>query len=187
MKRLFFYLLLLVAPFSTLKAQINVNINLGSQPQWGPSGYNYVDYYYLPDIETYYYVPKRQFIYQENGQWIFANALPGRHQGYNLYNGYKVVINRPTPYLHFKEDRIKYAGFKNKKGAQITIKQKRAKNPVVVSTRANNNAKIKNTGNSALKLNGNAGRGHGNHGDEHGNKGGKGNGNNGGGHGKGKH
>ncbi|HQS04855.1 MAG TPA: hypothetical protein PLT16_04385, partial [Daejeonella sp.] len=76
-----------------VKAQVRVNINLGAQPEWGPTGYNHVDYYYLPDIETYYYVPKRQFIYLENGRWLFMSALPSRYRGYDLNNGYKVVIN----------------------------------------------------------------------------------------------
>ena len=127
MKQLIFKLCLIGAFALNASAQVNVNINLGAQPQWGPAGYNQADYYYLPDIETYYYVPKKQFIYQENGKWQFVNSLPPRYSTYNLYNGYKVVINRPTPYLQFNEDRIKYVGYKNKKGTQLTIKQKKAK------------------------------------------------------------
>ena len=44
-------------------AQVRINVNIGAQPLWGPIGYQHVDYYYLPDIESYYYVPTRQFIY----------------------------------------------------------------------------------------------------------------------------
>ncbi len=43
-------------------AQISINVNIGSQPLWGPVGYDHVDYYYLPDIESYYSVPRQQFI-----------------------------------------------------------------------------------------------------------------------------
>lgn len=39
------------------KAQVSLNINIGSQPVWGPTGYDHVDYYYFPDIDAYYYVP----------------------------------------------------------------------------------------------------------------------------------
>ena len=53
-------------------AQVNVNINIGAQPVWGPVGYDYVEYYYMPGIESYYYVPTRQFIYLTNGRWIFS-------------------------------------------------------------------------------------------------------------------
>ena len=62
-----FFLVLLVAIGSIISkpasAQVSVSINIGSQPTWGPVGYDYVEYYYLPDIETYYYVPRRQFVY----------------------------------------------------------------------------------------------------------------------------
>src|SRR5690606_38173563 len=93
------------------KAQININVNLGSQPEWGPAGYTRADYYYLPDIETYYYVPKRQFIYFENNKWLFMSALPSRYYGYNLNNGYKVVINSPKPYQHYNSHKVKYAKY----------------------------------------------------------------------------
>lgn len=181
MKKLFFCLLLAMAVNIDSKAQVNVNINLGSQPSWGPAGYNYVDYYYLPDIESYYYVPKRQFIYLNNGQWVFANALPSRYQGYNLFSGYKVVINRPTPYLQFQEDRVKYVGYKNKKGAQVTIKQKNAGNKVAANTaKGGANSKIKTGGSGNFKARGNGNANKGGHGGSHGNGGGKGNGNGGG-------
>src|SRR5215510_5895430 len=81
-------------------AQVSVNVNIGSQPVWGPVGYDYVDYYYLPDINTYYYVPARQFIYLSNGRWIFSTSLPSRYRNYDLYRGYKVVINQQRPYLY---------------------------------------------------------------------------------------
>ena len=99
-------------------AQISVNINLGSQPAWGPAGYDYVDYYYLPDIGTYYYVPTRQFIYLNSGNWVYANSLPSRYRSYNLYSGYKVVINEPKPYLRHSTYQVKYAKYKGTKGKQ---------------------------------------------------------------------
>ncbi|HEY0668197.1 MAG TPA: hypothetical protein VGD22_08495 [Sphingobacteriaceae bacterium] len=104
------------------QAQININVNLGSQPQWGPSGYDYVEYYYLPDIETYYYVPKKQFVYLNDGRWVFSSRLPSRYSGYNLYNGYKVVMNTPRPYLSFTNHKIKYGKYKGLKGQQKTLK-----------------------------------------------------------------
>jgi len=103
-------------------AQVSVNINIGAQPVWGPVGYNYVEYYYMPDIEAYYYVPSRQFIYLTNGRWIFATSLPYRYRGYNIYSGYKVVINEPRPYLHFTTHKVKYAKYKGNNGRQVIIK-----------------------------------------------------------------
>ena len=103
-------------------AQVSVNINIGSQPTWGPVGYDYVEYYYLPDIETYYYVPKRQFVYLSNGRWVFVTSLPARYRSYNLYNGYKVVINEPRPYLKFKTHKVTYAKYKGNNGRQVIIR-----------------------------------------------------------------
>lgn len=105
-----------------VSAQISININIGSQPVWGPIGYDYVDYYYLPDIEVYYYVPTHQFIYISNGRWIFATSLPYRYRTYNLYTGYKVVINEPKPYLQFESHRVLYAKYKGHSGGQVIIK-----------------------------------------------------------------
>lgn len=104
------------------QAQVSFNINIGAQPQWGPTGHNHVEYYYLPDIESYYYVPKRQFVYLSNGRWTFSTNLPSRYSGYNLYNGYKVVINQPRPYAHFNDHKVRYTKFKGYKGKQNMIR-----------------------------------------------------------------
>lgn len=104
------------------QAQISVNFNVGSQPLWGPAGYDRANYYYLPDVDTYYSVANRQYIYQNNGKWIFSNSLPPRYSGYNLYNGYKVVMNTPKPYLSYETDRVKYAKYKGYKNKQTAIR-----------------------------------------------------------------
>ncbi len=54
----------------------DVNANMDVQPEWGPSGYDNAEYYYLPDIETYYCVPTRMFTWFENGQWVSSPYLP---------------------------------------------------------------------------------------------------------------
>ncbi len=102
-------------------AQVNVNVNLTSQPLWGPVGYNKAEYYYLPDIESYYHVPSRQFVYLSNNNWVFSSDVPSSHSNYDLYKGYKVVLNTPKPYLNFTEDKIRYARYKGAKG-QAAIK-----------------------------------------------------------------
>jgi hypothetical protein len=112
-----------VAAIHTASAQVrvNVNVNIGSQPRWGPYGYNYVEYYYLPDIETYYYVPSRQFIYLSGGHWVFSYSLPPRYSRYDLYSGYKVVVNEPRAYRHFHRHRVNYAGYRNNR-SQVVIR-----------------------------------------------------------------
>ncbi|WP_276090365.1 hypothetical protein [Pedobacter sp. JY14-1] len=106
------------------KAQVSINVNIGSQPLWGPAGYDYADYYYLPEIETYYSVPRHQFIYLSNGQWVFSSGLPPRYAGYNLYRGYKVVLNSPRPYRYFNDHKVKYAGYRSMHN-QLVIRNSR--------------------------------------------------------------
>jgi hypothetical protein len=110
---------LVLSIHSSSSAQIRVNINIGSQPEWGPTGYNHVDYYYLPDIESYYDVANSQYIYLDNGgRWIHSRTLPPRFLGYDLYSGYKVVVNHPKPYLNFAKDRVTYAKYRNWRGTR---------------------------------------------------------------------
>src|SRR6478735_9110320 len=87
------------AIYQPAKAQVSLQINIGSQPNWGPRGYDHVDYYYLPEVESYYYVPTRQFVYLERNKWVHRKSLPSRYRNYDLYQGRKVVINEPRPYL----------------------------------------------------------------------------------------
>lgn len=102
----------------TAKAQISVNVTIGTPPQWGPTGYSDVQYYYLPDVEAYYDVPTSMFIYFNGVNWIHRSSLPSRYRNYDLYHGYKVVISDyhgKTPYSHFKEHKTKYAkGYRGK-------------------------------------------------------------------------
>ena len=58
------------------QVRVGVNVNIGSQPEWGPQGYDYVEYYYLPDIDVYYFVPRHQFVYISGGNWVFSAHLP---------------------------------------------------------------------------------------------------------------
>jgi len=99
--------------------RFNVHVNIGSQPVWGPTGYDYAEYYYLPDIETYYYVPTHQFIYMNGGRWVFSRSLPYRYRNYNLYSGYKVVVNEPRAYMHFNDHRARYSSYRGNRSQQI--------------------------------------------------------------------
>ena len=92
------------------QVRVGININIGDQPSWRAPGYDYVEYYYLPDIQSYYYVPRHQFVYLSNGRWIFSASLPARYRGYDLHSGYKVVINRPNAYRYYEQDRVQYRG-----------------------------------------------------------------------------
>jgi hypothetical protein len=122
MKKVILVAALLFSGFLTkiATAQVHLNVNIGVQPVWGPVGYDHAEYYYMPDIDAYYNVPKHQYIYQEGGRWRFATTLPGQFRGYNINNGYKVVINDdPQPYRHPETYRTKYSGYKGRQDQEV--------------------------------------------------------------------
>lgn len=155
MKKFLFSTLLTFATIAfvnTANAQVkvNVNVNVGDQPEWGPAGYDYAEYYYMPDIETYYYVPKRQFVYLSGGNWLFSPTLPPMYSNYNLYSGYKVVFKNPNAYKNFNNHKVRYVRYKNYDNRQVIIKNKH--------DNGNHNGHYKNKG----KVKGNGkGKGHG--------------------------
>jgi hypothetical protein len=105
---------------------VNISISIGIEPQWGPAGYTNVRYYYLPDIEVYYDIQSSMYIYDVNGAWIHRYYLPARCKGYDLYGGYKVVMQNyygDFPYTHFRDHKIKYAkGYRGKEQKNIGFK-----------------------------------------------------------------
>jgi hypothetical protein len=105
--------------YKSADAQISLSINIGSQPEWGPTGYDHADYYYMPDIDTYYDVPAHQYVYLENNTWVRRASLPSRYSNYNVYNGYKVVVNEPSPWTRATVYRTKYANYRGRTGQTI--------------------------------------------------------------------
>jgi len=105
---------------NTVDAQIGIslNFNVDRQPVWGPTGYDHVEYYYLPDIEVYYSVPQRRYFYFERGRWIGRSSLPSRYHGFDMYNSYKVVVNEPRPYRNHATYRDKYVSYKGRHDQQ---------------------------------------------------------------------
>lgn len=95
---------------SFANAQVDVNINLGTPPVWGPA-VTTEEYYFLPDINSYYDIRQSQFIYLNNGTWIRTKVLPRRYRSYNLNTGYIVVLNDyvgRNPYSNYKSHKVKY-------------------------------------------------------------------------------
>jgi len=179
MKKLILAGLLIVSAFGyESKAQISVNINIGSQPAWGPTGYNHVDFYYLPDINVYYDVTRAQYIYQNGAQWTYVNTLPSAYRNFDIYNSYKVVVNEPKPYLNNKSQKLQYAKYKGKKNQAIIRdskderyyvssqhpqhqtweKQQHNQNQKVTPNRNNNNNNDNRNKGTAKENNGGAGR-----------------------------
>lgn len=101
----------LIFTFSEAKAQVNVKVNISSQSLWGPVGYDYVEYYYIPEADAFYDVNRGQFIYWNGGKYLYANSLPPTYR-VNLYSTYIVVVNEPRPYLQHNFYVTKYGKFK---------------------------------------------------------------------------
>ncbi|WP_035644544.1 hypothetical protein [Flavobacterium sp. ASV13] len=109
MKKLVFALMLFTSVFA--QAQVSVNVNIGTPPNWGPVGYDNSRYYYLPDIDVYYDINQSVFISDNNGRWVRAKRLPDRYRNYDLYSGYKVVLNDyrgDAPYTYHSKHRSEY-------------------------------------------------------------------------------
>ena len=79
------------------QARVNISINIDMQPAWGPSGYNYAEFYYIPELNIYYDVVNMVYHYPNRGNWISSMYLPVAYCHYDFYSLYKVVLTG-TPY-----------------------------------------------------------------------------------------
>jgi len=108
-------------------AQISLSINIGSQPDWGPVGYDHADYYYLPDVDSYYDVNAHQYVYLNNNVWVHGATLPPRYGNYDVYHSYKVVVNQRNPWVHNDVIRKKYVTYKGRRDQTIIRDSKEVK------------------------------------------------------------
>ena len=109
MKKIVFFGLLLMLVIPPIHAQIHVNVNIGT-PSWGPPATN-ENYYYLPDIDSYYDIRSAQFIYLSSGIWIRNKRLPSRYSNYNLQRGNVVLLPYyagKSPYSHYSNHKKNY-------------------------------------------------------------------------------
>ena len=112
----FFYLSIIflgLCMASTSQAQVSVNFNIGSQPLWGPVGYDYARFYYMPEIDVYYNVATRKYTYYHGNRWVTKSKLPGRYKNFNIYRTYKVVMNDRDPWRYHSRNRNSYSRYSN--------------------------------------------------------------------------
>lgn len=107
--------------FHTANAQASIRfgVNIGNQPEWGPTGYHNARYYYMPDIDAYYDVNAHQYVYFENNTWVHGGHLPGQYKDFDRYHSYKVVVNQRNPWEHHEDIRTRYSGYKGRHDQQI--------------------------------------------------------------------
>ena len=100
-------------------AQIGIGVNINLQPVWGPTGYDHAEYYYIPDIDAYYNVARREYTWNEGGRWITDISLPPRYASFDLYHAYKAVINEPNPWMHHDRYRKQYMGYRDRHDQEV--------------------------------------------------------------------
>ncbi|MFD2941683.1 hypothetical protein [Flavobacterium notoginsengisoli] len=150
MKKLVFASVLFMSVFFA-QAQVSINVNIGTPPNWGPQGYDDSRYYYLPDIDVYYDVNQSVFIYDNGGKWMREKRLPSRYRNYDLYSGYKVVLTDyrgDAPYNYHTNHRKVYpkgyVGKPQKNRGEKPVKNNNGKG----QKKSDNNGNHKNNNNS---------------------------------------
>ena len=144
-----------ISSYNTIEAQgisVSVNINIGRQPAWGPVGYDYVEFYYLPEINCYYSVNLNLFYYFWHGRWVAAQYLPYAYSIYDLYGMYKVVlVNVFEPWRYNQIHVRDYARYRGNR-TQVVIRDSR---DVRYKDSRNNNARwySENTNNNYRRSN----------------------------------
>jgi hypothetical protein len=129
MKKNIFYSLLVVFGLglaNQTQAQVSVNINIGSQPLWGPIGYDYVRYYYMPEIDVYYNVATRKYTYWHKNKWITRSSIPKHYRHVDLYRTYKVVVNVNDPWHNHGFYHRKYGHYAHNH-SQLVIRDHKGK------------------------------------------------------------
>lgn len=84
---------------STLDAQ-----RMYKNPLWAPAYYPGVRYYYIPDIEAFYDLSNQDFVYLDDGQWLFSYGLPAIYSGFDLFGAFIVALDVDVfqPWMHFQ-------------------------------------------------------------------------------------
>src|SRR6185312_4701469 len=123
MKKLLFSAVLisccLTFKLADAQLRIHANLNIGSQPEWGPVGYTHADYYYMPDIDAYYDVANHQYVYYDNNVWVHNRVLPPRYGNFDRYHSYKVVVNQRDPWEHEDQIRARYSHYRGRHDQQV--------------------------------------------------------------------
>lgn len=101
---------------STSQAQVSINVNLGSpvvvaQPTWVPQNHSNVDFYYIPDIQSYYDVNNSVYVYRNNGNWCRTRYVPVQYLNYNLNHAHRVALrgyHGNQPYAYYNNHTVRY-------------------------------------------------------------------------------
>lgn len=91
-------------------AQVSVNVNVGTPPTWAPATPAETEYYYLPDIDSYYDIRTTEYVYVDNGHWIRSRSLPVAYRTYSPTPARTVIVNNyhgRSPWVTHKVYKVK--------------------------------------------------------------------------------
>ena len=109
-------MLLLTGAFAKAQVSVSVRMNIGTPPPppapvvWVPATHMEARYYYLPEINVYYDMTSRDYIYINNGAWVRTAYVPVAYRNYDFHRCNKVVVNNyygRTPYTYYKPYKAK--------------------------------------------------------------------------------
>ncbi|MBK0378867.1 hypothetical protein [Mucilaginibacter segetis] len=108
--------------YNTANAQISIHIGLNipthrvyvpvqtSVPVYNDEFDDSDDYYYLPEVDAYYSIPRRAYFYFDGGRWISAAYLPGAYRDFDWRTARRYEVHARRPYLHAEVYRSRYGG-----------------------------------------------------------------------------
>ncbi|MEL1241842.1 hypothetical protein [Flavobacterium flavipallidum] len=112
------------AAAATSQAQVSINVNIGApavvvRPAWVPQNHVNVDFYYIPEIESYYDVSAGLYVYLNNGNWCRTRYVPARYRNYDLNHARRIELrgyhgSRPYTYYNCHNERYSNNRYNNR-------------------------------------------------------------------------
>lgn len=105
--------IILFAASTTTQAQVSVNVNIGGpavvvRPAWVPQNNVNVDFYYIPEIQSYYDVNASLYVYMNRGNWVRTRYVPVQYRNYDLNRCNRVALrgyHGSRPYSYYTNHR----------------------------------------------------------------------------------
>ncbi|WP_417357743.1 hypothetical protein [Flavobacterium sp.] len=107
-------LFLMTGALAKAQVSVSVNMNIGTPAPapavWVPATHVEARYYYMPEINVYYDINARNYLYVRNGAWVRTAYVPVAYRNYDFHRCQKVVVNNyygRTPYTYYKPYKVK--------------------------------------------------------------------------------
>lgn len=114
--------IILFAASTASHAQLSVNVNIGApavvvrSAAWVPQNHAGVDFYYLPEIESYYDVNAGLYVYLNNGNWCRTRYVPAQYRDYDLVHARRIALSGycgSRPYTYYNNHNVRYYDNRN--------------------------------------------------------------------------